>query len=326
MALYFNGLNHLFFSIRTSPLLFIVFTLLLSACSTKPNKESNALALNTARYGHVAVNDGNKIYVLAGANHKGLLGDIDVIDPQTQQVTTLETRLIPRRYFSAVWDGKHSIYLIGGVSKVKGRYRFEKRVEVFNTITQEITFAQALPAPTRINSAVLFNERIFVFGGSYPSKKGLKASAIVSVLDIEQNKWMKAKNMPTAKTTRAVVKDGYIYVAGGYNQQSKLSTFERFDPKLNQWQVLPSMPEGVSAHSATVVGDKLFLFGDYDNLTSTYAYDFSIKKWNKIDIGFKGSRHNAATTLAEKTYVIGGNIGSKGPFLDNIQIFELSSL
>lgn len=314
------------YSVRITHLFFLVLTLMLSACSSQPSNQNTSYSLNSARYGHAVVNDGNKIYVLAGANKKGFLSDIEAIDPLTQQVNTFKNRLIPRRYFSAVWDGKHSIYVIGGVSILDGKYRFEKRVEVFNTITQEITFAKPLPAPTRFNSAVLYNGRIFVFGGSHPSNKGQQASTIVSVLDIDKNKWMRANNMPTAKETRAVVKDDYIYVVGGYNHQTKMSAFERFNPKLNQWQVLPSMPEGVSAHSATVVGDKLFLFGDYDHLTSTYAYDFTLKLWQKIDIGYQASRHNAVTTFANKTYVIGGTTGTKGPFLDDIELFNLKSL
>ncbi|WP_085297110.1 Kelch repeat-containing protein [Cognaticolwellia mytili] len=39
--------------------------------------------------------------------------------------------------------------------------------------------------------------------------------------------------MPTAKTTKAVVRNGLIYVVGGYDRSSSLNVFERFDPKTN---------------------------------------------------------------------------------------------
>jgi len=310
----FNMINitHRFF-------LSLLFLLAVAGCSVQPKVGSELLSLNAARYGHAAVNDGKNIYVLAGANQTGLLSDIEIIDPKTNFHEILKGRLLPRRYFSAVWDGKNSIYIIGGMSLKNKRLVFEKRVEVFNTLTHEVSFAKSLPAPTRINSAVLLDGRIFVFGGTFPEQRRLKASAIVSVFDIAKNSWMRAENMPTAKTTKAVVKDGYIYVVGGYDRTSNLNVFERFDPKLNKWQTLPSLPVKMSAHSAVVVDNQLFTFGDYDNLDATYVYDFNSSEWKKIDIGYKASRHNAVTLLNNNVYVIGGNTGSKGPFLDYIQ-------
>jgi N-acetylneuraminic acid mutarotase len=296
----------------------MISLMVLAGCSSTPD------TLSTARFGHAAVNDGEKLYVLAGDGRKsGFLSNIEIIDPILGTTKVLHNKLIPRRFFSAVWDGKHSIYLLGGVSLKNRELSFEKRVEVFNTITHEVSFAQPLPVPTRINSAVFLNGQIFIFGGSYPNKGRFKASPVVVVLDIAQKKWVRAADMPTAKATRAVVKDGLIYVVGGYDGKSSLKTFEMFDPQLNKWESLPSMPVGISAHSLTLIENKLFVFGNYNDLKSTYAYDFKTLAWEKIDIGYKASRHNATTTLGDTTYVIGGTTGRKGPFLDYIQTFKL---
>lgn len=297
--------------------------MVLAGCSSKSDVEPDALSLSTARFGHAAVNDGEKLYVLAGGSKSGFLSNIEIIDPILGTTKVLHNKLIPRRYFSAVWDGKHSIYLLGGVSFKNKELSFEKRVEVFNTITHEVSFAQPLPLPTRINSAVFLNGNIFVFGGSYPNKGKLKASPVVAVLKIAQKKWLRAADMPTEKETRAVVKDGLIYVVGGYDGTSSLNVFERFDPQLNKWQSLPSMPVGISAHSLTLIKNKLFVFGNYNDLKSTYLYDFQTQTWKNIDIGYRASRHNATTTLGDTTYVIGGNTSSKGSFLDYIQTFKL---
>ena len=310
-----NNINFLY--------VFILLLIVLSGCTSKNSIEPEPLSLKTSRYGHAAVNDGQKIYVLAGANKSGFLSDIEIIDPSVGETLVLKGRLIPRRYFSAIWDGNHSIYILGGVSLINKQFRYERRVEVFDTITHEVSFAKSIPLPTRINSAVYSDGRIFVFGGAYPVKKKLVATPVVGVFDITKDKWMRAADMPTAKTTRTVVKDGLIYAVGGYDRTSSLDVFERFDPKTNTWESLPSIPEGISAHSVTVVKDKLFLFGNYNSLTSTYCYDFITQQWEKIDIGYKASRHNAATTLGATTYVIGGNAGTKGPFLDYIQSFKL---
>ena len=295
----------------------------LVGCATKPMDTSEQLSLTTARYGHAVVNDGNKIYVIAGANQSGFLSDIEIIDPSTNKINVLANKVIPRRYFSAVWDGKHSIYILGGVSLKNKKFRYEKRVEVFDTRTNAVSFAKPMPLPTRINSAVLMNERIFVLGGAYPKNGKLTASALVGVFDIKNDSWMRAANMPSAKTTKAFVKGNFVYVVGGYDSVSSLDVFERFDPITNQWLTLPPLPVKISAHSISLIENKLFIFGDYNNLTSTYRYDFDANKWEKIDIDYKASRHNATTTLGESTYVIGGNTGTKGPFLNYIQVFKL---
>jgi len=67
--------------------------------------------------------------------------------------------VIPRRYFSAVWGGKHSIYIGGSVSIENEKFRYEKRGEIFNPQTKEVIFALALPTPTRINSVVFLDEK-----------------------------------------------------------------------------------------------------------------------------------------------------------------------
>lgn len=303
--------------------IFILVLLALSGCATQPNDSADSIALNNARYGHAAVNDGDKIYVIAGSNKNGFLSDIEIIDPKTQEIQVLVNKVIPRRYFSAVWDGKHSIYIIGGISRQNNKHRYERRVEIFNTQTNEVTFGKEIPVSTRINTAVLLDNKIFVLGGAHPKNNKLSATALVGMLDIKQNKWIRAADMPTAKTTRAIVKDGLIYVIGGYDRSSSLNVFERFNPKSNKWHSLPPLPVNISAHSVSLMNNTLLVFGDYTNLSSTYAYDFDTEQWQELNINYKASRHNAATTLGDVTYVIGGNTGGSGPFLDYIQQFKL---
>lgn len=302
---------------------FILIALTLSGCATKPTNDTDTISLKTARYGHASVNDGEKIYVIAGSGRKGFLSDIEIIDPKTKEVTVLKNKVIPRRYFSAVWDQKHSIYIIGGISRQNNKHRYENRVEIFNTKTNEVTLGKSIPLSTRVNTAVFLDNKIFVLGGAYPLNNELTATALVAMFDIQQNNWVRAADMPTAKTTRAVTKDGLIYVIGGYNRNTALNVFESYNPQTNQWASLPALPVNISAHSVSLVNNKLLVFGDYKNLTSTYTYDFETKQWQELSENYKASRHNTATTLDDTTYVIGGNTNGKGSFLNYIQQFKL---
>ncbi|MGB0894042.1 MAG: Kelch repeat-containing protein [Parashewanella sp.] len=305
-------------------LLLIFSFVLLSGCVS--TSKTDELSLKSPRYGHAAANDGKNIYVLSGYNGSGALSDIEIINPDTNKVTVLKNKLIPRRFFSAVWDGKHSIYILGGMSFLNKQAMFEPRVEVFNTLTHEVTFAKPLPFPTTRNTAAYVDEKIFVFGGSRFLKDKLAATVVNFEYDITQNKWSKKANMPTAKSSKAVVKDGLIYLVGGYsdNKQKALAVFEQYNPKTDQWTSLPSLPVTISAHSTDTINDKLYTFGDYHKLTSSYFYDFKNKKWQAADIKLKGSRHNAVTTIKGKTYIIGGNTNRKSKSaVKHIQIFKL---
>ena len=296
---------------------------LLSSCASTDENTSDQFNLESPRYGHAAVNDGEKIYVIAGSNHAGTKSDIEIIDPKSNQITVLSNKLLKRLYFSAVWDGKDSIYILGGMSKSKRGFSLENRVEVFNTKTHEVTFATPLPAPTRINTAVFYENHIFVMGGTAFKNKQLKPRGLLAIYDIVEKKWKRGQNMPKAKATKAVERNGLIYTVAGYDRVTSLTGFDQYNPKTNQWKKMPSLPVGISAHSVTLHKDKLYAFGDYTNLKSTYRFDFNTQSWEKLELGYLASRHNAATSLNDTIYVIGGNTGSNGPFLDYIQTFDI---
>lgn len=298
----------------------------LTACShTSP--ESGATLLKS-RYGHAAVQDGKRIYILSGASHSVLLSDVEVYDPVSGKTEHWKEKLIPRQYFSAVWDGKESIYILGGISiSPEGRLGprlpiVQSKVEILNTRTGEVTYAPDLPAPTSNNTAVFSQGRILVFGGSRFALDRLVPVPTVAIYDIASQQWFKGKDMPEPKDSQAVVKDGWVYLVGGYNQRRGLNSFARYSPDLNEWQVLPDMPVRLSAHSMTVRQNQLLVFGDYNETDSTYSYDFAKAQWQKLDLGYKASRHSAAVTFHDDVYVFGGNAGNNGPLLNIIQKFS----
>ena len=250
---------------------YVVFLLLfISACSSvNTSKSYDKLTLQTARYGHGAATDGKLIYVFAGSNGSKFLGDIEIVNPVTGNVQVLQNHVIPRRYFSAVWDGQRAIYLIGGVSLINGKASLERRVEKFDLLTHQITLVKPIPAPRRNSRAVFLYNSIYVFGGSTSNKSSnykLAPTATSVMYDTLSNKWRKLADMPSAKSTGAIVKNGVIYVAGGFNDTEALNVFEAYDPKGNHWQTLPPMPRNISAHSVALIGNKMVLFGDYEKV------------------------------------------------------------
>ena len=313
-----------FFNLATLMLL-----ILMAGCSSVPNKESlltqqtSSLKLNTGRYGHAVVNNGSHIFVLGGSSKQGLLSNIEIINPQTGAIEQITNTIIPRRYHTAVWDGKDSIYIMGGMSPVmvknKRRLIRDPRIEVFDIPSRQTKIIGLMPEPKRFGSAQYHDGQVFFVGGS--NRKS--TTSTVGIYDVKLGKWKLTASMPTAKDTKTVQNGQYLYTIGGYYGKSALKVFERFDMSTGKWQSLPPIPQDLSANSVVVFDDKIYSFGDYSKLDNTIVYDFKTAAWHQTQVGYLPSRHNAATVLNNKIYVIGGAVAGSGSHLDTIQVFGL---
>jgi hypothetical protein len=313
-----------FFSIAV---LFLLISV--AGCTSIPTKESlltreeSSLSLNTGRYGYAVVNNGAHIFVLGGASKSGLLLNIEIIDPQTGAIEQINDTVIPRRYHTAVWDGKDSIYIMGGMSVVtkgnKTQLQHDPRIEVFDIPTRQAKIFGNMPAARRFGSAQNHNGKIFFLGGSSRNSN----VATVHIYDIKKDEWKLAANMPTAKNTRTVQYGQYLYTIGDYNGRSSVKAFEQYNITTGRWQSLPLLPQKLSANSVVVFDDKIFSFGDYTKLDNTLAYDFKTEAWHQVSIGYHPSRHGGATVLNNNFFVIGGHIAGNGSDLDLIQVFSL---
>ncbi|MDY6928162.1 MAG: kelch repeat-containing protein [Pseudomonadota bacterium] len=317
-------------------ILFIVL-LFITGCSVTPPGEpignptgntvieAQEFTLSEARYGHSVANDGEKIYVFGGTTSSGFSGDIEIIDPQTQKSQILKNKLIPRRYFSAVWDGKESVYIIGGMS-LEGRRPFlQSAVEVFNTRTHEVTQAPSHIRATRMNTAVYLDDKIYVFGGATAGaglRKGLKHVAWVSVYDTRTHQWTESDDMPVAFASEAVIYNNAIYLAGGFNGRKQFKTFYEFMPGSSQWRELTSLPIETSAHCMTIIKNNLYTFGNYDELEQTLRYNFDTGLWSNANLPLLPRRHAASTTLGNDIYVIGGTVSRIDLYVDSVQVFS----
>jgi N-acetylneuraminic acid mutarotase len=308
-----------FFNIAT-----LMLIVSLTGCSSTPSKENlltrqeSSLKLNTGRYGHVVVNNGEHIFVLGGSGKAGFLSDIEIINPKTNSVVQLKDKLIPRRYHTAVWDQKESIYIFGGMSKSSKGIRPERRIEIFDIPSQQVSIIGEIPGPRRLASSQFVNGKVFYIGGSRKNSP----TSTVAVYDIEKGRWKLTANMLTTKNTKTVLNGKHIYTVGGYYQKG-MKVLERYNLETKKWQSLDPMPQKLSAHSVVSHGNKIFTFGDYSELDHTHVYDISKQQWQQLGIGYLPSRHSSATILNNKIYVIGGNVASQGSHLDYIQVFSL---
>ncbi|MDU0352762.1 kelch repeat-containing protein [Paraglaciecola aquimarina] len=304
----------------------LLVSIFISACATQLGTETaTTLSLPNGLYGHAVINNGDKIYVLAGSQKGGFSRDIQIIDPHTQKVTRLENKLLPRRYHSAVWDGKDSIYILGGVSNWHRTTRLQPLIEVFDIPSGTVSIIGETPIPRRFASAVYIDGKIIVAGGSVFSRNAsTHATNTVAIYDIKKNLWRKAANLPFAEDTRIVALGQHIYAIGGFNHLHASDHFSRYDIEADEWVSLPALPTALSAHSAVSHDNKIYTFGDYKDLSASFVYDLNTQRWKKSSFDFQASRHNAATILNDTIYVIGGTTSASGPFLHTVQTFSVN--
>ena len=301
-----------------------------AAQSSEPQllKLKSNLELNTGRFGHVAVNDGKQIFVMGGrALESSFITDIEIINPETQQVTTLPDKLIGRLYATAVFDGDRSIYIFGGMTSKKRAVTIEYQVEKIDTQTFDVSIVSEMPWPRKAASANMISHYAVISGGSKFDRKRSKkmvSTSTVSIFDTKNNRWLEGADMPTQKETKTVLVNNLIYALGGFNGRA-LPAFERFNLSTNEWQALPPLPRDMSAQSVAVLGNHIFTFGDYQQMDVNYQVDLNTGTWQKLDIGFTPTRHSAATTLNNTIYVIGGTTGTGGATLTEIQQFTFQA-
>jgi len=290
-----------------------------------PFKPRPPCALLTGRYGHAAVADDQRIYVVGGSASNGFLGTIEAIDPDSGTTELLTDQLIPRRYLSAILqDGK--IYILGGVSR---RGHFEPAVEIFDTHTGKITRGPDLPTPRRLSKAALLENKIYVVGGEpqTPYRGREPRVGLVEVLDLDSNTWSEAPSLQMARDTAVVAADGKVFAIGGFaGGKGAMNKVESYDPTDMVWQKLPDMPFNMSAHSAVAVDNQIFTFGDYRELDRVAVLDLESGEWQRVDVDYAPGRHNATVQFEDELFVIGGNVASGGSHLDTVQRFRIRDL
>lgn len=316
----------------TQPLFSLRILILLASlvgCSSTPIKknqyspEASTFALNTGRYGHAVVNNGSHIFVIGGSGSRGLLSNIEIISLQTGAIEEINDTLIPRHYHTAVWDGKDSIYIMGGMSTVTNKntrmFNRESRIEVFDIPTHQTKIIDKMPVPRGFGSAQYYNGQIFFMGGSF--KKSVTST--LSVYNIKQDKWKLTTNIPQAKETKTIQNGQYLYTVGGYDGKFSVTALKGYDTTTGKWQSFAALPQQISANSVVVFDDKNFSFGDYTKLKNSLTYNFKTEAWQQAKIRYLSSRHIAASVLNKKMYVIEGNIDGSGSHLNTTQVLGL---
>lgn len=136
----------------------------------------------------------------------------------------------------------------------------------YDPLTDKWTSKAPLPYHRSIESFAEQNGKLYATGGADPSLGGRTEITRVDIYDPATDSWQ-LDAIPRMMVHRThlepdtTVVQGRIYVIGGWDGYSALSTVEEFNPASSSWETLASMPTARYSLATAVVNGKIYALG-----------------------------------------------------------------
>lgn len=175
------------------------------------------------------------------------------------------------------------------------------------------------------HSVILYENQMYLFGGSGHNNTNPRNWETIYVLDCESLEWEKSypydingTNNPEPRDSHAAVLIGKkMYVFGGSNGDIPLNDLYTFNLETKSWNSVEckgQIPNPREGHSGVALYDRFFfIFGGWDGKVifhDSYLFDSETKIWYKIDVG-NGIQPNSREShtcilLQDYIYIFGG--------------------
>lgn len=222
------------------------------------------------------------------------------------------------------------LFVIGGFISVADEIALKPSASViqYSLVSKTPYYITPLPQPRYDFACVYDDSYIYVIGGRSSNGEMIRTGDRVDIYDWGTQHWVTQLVMfPLLTEHAAVVHGKYIYASGGWHfgLQALYYWLDRFDPKLNEWESIATMPVPLSGHQMFSSGDSLILVGGrtseghtcptspteecYDQQSfsrSVYIYNVKYDKWF-TGAPMSSSRGRFSGTMYRGVfYVIGG--------------------
>ena len=106
---------------------------------------------------------------------------------------------------------------------------------------------------------------------------------------------------------------------------------EVYDPQADSWQRVASMPQGLYAHAAAVMGGRIYVtggsreehYGDPEMLVC--MYDPQADAWTQLASMSTSRRSHASAVVGGKLYVFGGFHSDEYQDLSTVEVYDPTS-
>jgi len=184
-----------------------------------------------------AVTNGTHIFVVGGRAIGLALNIVDVYDPSTDTWTRVSSMPISlaTEYCVIYFNGK--IYVAGGRTGASPSINPVKTLLIYDIATDTWSYGADLPFNVSDASAIVFDNKIYLFGGFDAYGNVLNTALIY---DIATDTWSFGASMPKPRADAAVGRcSSRILVIGGWNGYAMTDTVFVYNPYTNSWDTGP---------------------------------------------------------------------------------------
>ena len=118
------------------------------------------------------------------------------------------------------------------------------------------------------------------------------------------SKWISVASLKKPRRSHAMLAaDGRLYVMGGYTRGAKpCYDVEEYDPWLDAWSVIDTLPLHEPRHAAAAIGHVIYLFG----VGGSWRYDVRARNWTALSPMKTPRLASQAAVFGDKVVVVGG--------------------
>ncbi|XP_055330580.1 kelch-like protein 12 isoform X2 [Paramacrobiotus metropolitanus] len=186
-----------------------------------------------------------------------------------------------------------------------------------------LSWSQWKPLPNEVYSPGLVNlddGALLACGGYDPTLENPINNAYL--YDTSLHNWKEIAGMQTARAYHGVAfLNGFVYAIGGNKKgsywQHQLSSVERYDPYINQWETMASLPMPLSWLAAVAHKGRIYTFGGLTKsgsaVNGVFCYNPVSNSWSKV-AAMPTARFGVSACVGPDglLYVIGGHHGDFG--------------
>ncbi len=279
---------------------------------------TNSSFLPSPRAATSSANDGEYIYLVNGFSTTDFYTS-EVYKRELNSVWyVLTDQTIPKNYASVAFVND-KLYLFNGET-ASGVYN--NQMEVIDATTGAITLSTVNPSPARAGGVSTWNGEIYSFGGS--TGAGVFSNNVYKYNPVTET-WTFVTNMPIAAETKGEIVNGKLYIFGGYGASGGSNSVHIYDIAGNSWSTAADLPINLSATATAIIGDTIWLVGDYSNQTFLASFDTATLTLSQRNSNMIARRHATAEGIGEKLHIMGGNTAAAiSSTIDSAQMTDLT--
>jgi serine/threonine protein kinase/N-acetylneuraminic acid mutarotase len=273
-----------------------------------------------------AASDGKLVYAVGGTNGADLM-TVEAFDPAANTWTSLPPLPKARSDLGAtIAEGR--LVVLGGVSSGQ----VLKSVSSFDLMTKTWSGLPDMSTPRHGMAVAAVEQTVYAIGGSTAVGDD-QITVSAEALKLPARKTQPAppwRSLPDAATPRlmmaATVLNNKIWIMGGLQNGTALTTVESYDPRTGAWQNEPSLPVPLHhAAAATYHGEVVVLGGSSDTIASGSNKVFALRggNWVELPALTHARAALAAAVVGDKLIVVGGQNAKQ--LVAQTEVFDGSS-